>query len=360
MQIPIIAARQFCDAVKNIQPLGNGLINDTYLVSTAAEPFVLQRINHQVFPHPEQVMANLAVLNQHVEQVNDRQVILTIPQLLKTHAGNNYYRDSQGDYWRALGFIANTESLEALSNLAQAEEVGFALGQFHRLTYNLDTVKLYDTLSGFHVTPAYLAHYDKLRLGIKSDEDPYCRDFITHFRHIANDLEEAAQKGLIAVRAIHGDPKLNNFLFDITKKRIVSIVDLDTVKPGLIFYDIGDCLRSCCHVPETNEFSLEICRALLASYLKEMGYLFSEQDYRFLYPAIRLIPFELGIRFYTDYLEGNRYFKVTQPKQNLHRAIEQFHLCASVVAQEVEINKLINYLCRQLLKFGEAKLSLDK
>jgi thiamine kinase-like enzyme len=342
--MPLSVAKQFSRSVTSIQPLGNGLINDTYLVITETKPFVLQKINKQVFPQPEQVMANLMVLNQHIGETNNTQITLKIPQLLKTETHSNFFRDGLGDYWRAVSVIDNTDSLETISEMAQAQQVGLALGQFHRLTHTLDSNKLYDTLPGFHITPGYLDHYQQVKNRTKVAEEPYCTDFIAHFRHIVNDLEAAKEQGLLSVRVIHGDPKLNNFLFDKNSQRIVSIVDLDTVKPGLIHYDIGDCLRSCCHNTVTDEFNLEICLALLTGYLWEMGELFSENDYQFLYPAIRLIPFELGIRFYNDYLEGNLYFKVAEPEQNLRRAAGQFHLCASVMAQEAGIKGLIQNL----------------
>ena len=340
--MPLNVALQFSRTVANIQTLGNGLINDTYLVTIDTKPFVLQKINKHVFPQPEQVMANLMVLNQHIGQANNTQITLKIPQLLTTETHSHFFRDGLGDYWRALSFIENTESLETVSNLAQAGQVGFALGQFHRLTYTLDSNRLYDTLPGFHITPGYSDHYQQVKSRTEVAEDPYCADFIARYQHIVHDLETAKELGLLSVRVIHGDPKLNNFLFDKTSQRIVSLVDLDTVKPGLIHYDIGDCLRSCCHNTITDEFNLEVCRVLLTSYLGEMGELFSASDYQFLYPAIRLIPFELGIRFYSDYLEGNRYFKVTEPEENLNRATGQFLLCASVMAQEAGIKDLIN------------------
>ena len=109
-------------------------------------------------------------------------------------------------------------------------------------------------------------------------------------------------------------------------------------------YDIGDCLRSCCHHAETNEFDLVTCQVILESYLAEVKGFFSEADYRYLLAAIQLIPFELGIRFYTDYLEGNRYFKVTEPEQNLHRAVAQFQLSASISRQELAIKAIIDRL----------------
>jgi Ser/Thr protein kinase RdoA (MazF antagonist) len=341
LMIPHLVAQQFSRSVVSIEPLGNGFINDTYLVATEGKLFVLQKINSHVFPQPEQIMANLMALNQHIGQFNDTQITLKIPQLLKTETHSNFFRDKQGDYWRALSFIDNTESLEKLCNLAQAEQVGFALGQFHRITQNLDATQLYDTLPGFHISPGYLDHYQHIKNCTAVPEDSYCADFIAHFQRIVHDLESAKEQGLLSVRTIHGDPKLNNFLFDKDSQCIVSIVDLDTVKPGLIHYDIGDCIRSSCHNPVTDEFDLEICGTLLTSYLQEMVAYFTENDYQFLYPAIRLIPFELGLRFYTDFLEGNRYFKVNDPEENLHRAKGQFRLCSSVMAQEAGITDLI-------------------
>jgi len=175
-------------------------------------------------------------------------------------------------------------------------------------------------------------------------QDPFCAEFIARFQSIADDLEAAVQQGLLTLRVIHGDPKLNNFLFDKHSKRIVSLIDLDTVKPGLVHYDIGDCVRSCCHISEPALFDLDVCAALLKSYLNEAGAFFTEHDYHYLYLAIRLIPFELGLRFYTDYLQGNQYFKVTEPEQNLRRAIGQFRLCENIMAQEPAIKNLISQL----------------
>jgi Ser/Thr protein kinase RdoA (MazF antagonist) len=339
-------AGQFSKSIASIEPLGNGFINDTYLVTTNLRPFVLQRINKNVFHHPEQIMANLMLLEQHIGRVIDKQITLKIPELLTTGDGSAFFHDDQSDYWRALSYIDNTESLETISTLAQAEQTGSALGQFHRLTHSLEAGKLYDTLPGFHITPQYLAHYQIVKNRSSLSEDPYCADFIARSQYIVNDLETAKVQGLLSDRVIHGDPKLNNFLFDKTSQHIVSIIDLDTVKPGLIHYDIGDCLRSCCHNTETDEFRLDLCQQILGSYLNGMGGLFSESDYQFLYPAIRLIPFELGLRFYTDYLDGNRYFKVNDPAENLRRATAQFRLCASVMGKEAEIKRLIKQAVR--------------
>jgi len=344
MNARLAIAHQFADVVTGLSPLGNGLINDTFLVATASSQFVLQRINRTVFPAPERIMANLVRLNRHLEQKPGN---LKIPAIIKTTGNHDFYQDDQGDYWRALEFIANTESPETISHIDQARQTGFALGHFHRLVSDLDPALLHDTLPGFHIAPGYLSRYHQIVMQVPVQSDPeslYCAAFIAGFQHLADELETAKQQGLLALRVIHGDPKLNNFLFDRHSKKIVSLIDLDTVKPGLMHYDIGDCLRSCCHNLATNEFDLELCAAILKSYLSEAGAFFSDHDYRYVYAAIRLIPFELGLRFYTDYLEGNRYFKVTEPEQNLQRAASQFRLCESIMAQESAIKSLIEQL----------------
>jgi Ser/Thr protein kinase RdoA (MazF antagonist) len=340
-------ALQFAKTIKVISPLGNGLINETFLVTAELSHFVLQRINRTVFPAPGQIMENLIVLNRHLEQKSSTDAKLKIPALIKTTTGHDFYLDENGDYWRALGFIANTESLETLTTINQAEQTGFALGHFHRLVSDLDPLLLHDTLPGFHIAPDYLNHYHEILTQAPrqiATESLSCAAFIAKFQHITDDLEEAKRQGLLSLRVIHGDPKLNNFLFDKDSKKVISIIDLDTVKPGLVHYDIGDCLRSCCHRQETNVFDLDTCAVILKFYLSEAGAFFLESDYHYLYAAIRLIPFELGLRFYTDYLEGNRYFKVTEPDQNLQRAADQFHLCESIIQQESAIKSLIEQL----------------
>lgn len=334
-------------AIFEIKPLGNGLINDTFLVTAPSCTFVLQRINSRVFPEPQHIMANMKTLDHHVKQKSQGSVRLQIPELLLTQSGKTYTRDEAGEYWRAMSFIGHTESLERLRGLGDAQQTGFALGHFHALVCDLAPSSIKDTLPGFHITPDYLSHYQELIRSLPEPATPeslFCAEFIDSHQYMADDLEAAKKKGHLPVRVIHGDPKLNNFLFDKRSKKIVSIIDLDTVKPGLVHFDIGDCLRSCCQLTNPVRFDLELCRVILDSYLSEAGRFFSEQDYRSLYPAIRLIPFELGLRFYTDYLEGNRYFKVTGRDQNLKRSVEQFHLCESIMAQESAIKSLVAQL----------------
>ncbi|ATG88746.1 phosphotransferase enzyme family protein [Methylomonas koyamae] len=340
-------ARRFAGGrpIGAIRPLGNGLINDTFLVETDGGNFVLQAINERVFPHPERIAANLNLLSTHIGRQQSSAVRLRIPRLLPAADGWHIRDDASGRVWRALEWIAPSESRERLANPTQAAQVGAALGHFHSLCSGLAAEALHDTLPGFHIAPEYFRQYQAALAQTPnlpaSPDIQRCRDFIADFAAQIGELEQAKQRGELAERVIHGDPKLNNFLFEPDSDRIIGLVDLDTVKPGLVHYDIGDCLRSCCHIPETNGFDLPRCRTILQHYLAEAGGFFTAEDYRYLYPAMRLIPFELGLRFFTDYLQGNRYFKVDDADQNLRRALAQFELVRDIERQSGAIRELI-------------------
>jgi Ser/Thr protein kinase RdoA (MazF antagonist) len=343
-------AEQFAagHAIQAISPLGNGLINDTYLVSTADDSFVLQRINSKVFPEPHRVIHNLSQLAKHLQQKPVGSVRLKIPELLPAGDGQGFYQDDQQLLWRALEWIHPAESREHISNDEEAAQVGLALGNFHRLCSDLPANSLLDTLPGFHITPDYFQHYLtllKAPLQVAKDaEFQECQAFIqTHLAQV-DVLESAKQRGELHSRVIHGDPKLNNFLFKLDTDQIVSLIDLDTVKPGLVHYDIGDCLRSCCHDKQTNQFNLARCEIILQNYVQEAGRFLSPKDYDYFYAAIWLIPFELGLRFFSDYLDGNRYFRVKEHRHNLDRALAQFALCDSIQAQRSELQAIIHEL----------------
>jgi Ser/Thr protein kinase RdoA (MazF antagonist) len=344
--------------VKAIVAYGNGLINDTYLATTDSVQgtrVIIQRINRRVFPRPAWVMANIEMLIDHVERQNRRlpgsKRTLCLPTLYKSADGASHVVDAEGDVWRALAFIENTCTLEAIESLSDAEQVGFALGRFHRLVHELDVERLHDTLPGFHIAPHYFQRY--VQVSAKSNRTATstlraCFKFMDARKRRVVVLEEAKRTGALRVRPTHGDPKLNNILFHEQTRRAVSIIDLDTVKPGLIHYDIGDCLRSCSNTagesPDsagTVDFDLGMCCAILRGYCAEMHPSMTNHDYSFLYDAIHLIPLELGLRFLTDYLEGNRYFKVDDPEQNLLRAQTQFQLVASIERQQEGIKKII-------------------
>lgn len=344
--------------VMAVQALGSGNINDTFLVTLGCgDRFILQRVNTQVFRQPELVMQNMRTFSEHVHQrlqysaKDDRR--WEVPHVLVTHDAQDYWIDN-GSFWRAISFIEGSESFDTIQDIEHGREVGIALGRFHTLISDLPPTRLADTLEGFHITPRYLQQYEQVlgKQQIKhSLEVNYCLQFVSDRKNWASVLETAKAAGRLLLRPIHGDPKVNNVMIDTVTRKAVGMVDLDTVKPGLIHYDIGDCLRSGCNLQgeeterwETVRFEPDLCQAILQGYLAEAKGFLSAADYDYLYDAIRLIAFELGLRFFTDYLAGNVYFKVRHPEHNLTRALVQFRLTESIEAQEALIRRIIQEL----------------
>jgi len=345
-----------------IEEYGNGNVNDTYLVTLDSKKekyFILQRINTQVFRHPELVMLNMRTFTEHVHRRLQRAPLSSdrrweVVRLLSSEDGQDHWIDPAGAFWRAISFIDGAQSFDTIEDIEHAKEVGFALGMFHNLLSDLPSAKLTDTLEGFHITPGYLHHYDQVlaqKGPSKFPEVDYALQFIVERRGWANVLENAKEQGVLSLRPIHGDPKVDNVMIDNATGQAISIVDLDTVKPGLVHYDIGDCLRSGCNPlgEETEQwervrFDPELCQAILQGYLSLARDFLTENDYKYLYDAIRLISFELGLRFFTDYLEGNVYFKANHQEHNLARALVQFKLTESIESQATAIRSIIRDL----------------
>ncbi len=357
----VAAADQFKPqgTVIDIHEYGNGNINDTFLVtldSKAEKHFILQRINTQVFRQPELVMLNMRTFTEHVRQRLQSAPLSPgrrweVVRVLLAQDGQDHWLDPGGSFWRAISFIDGAQSFDTIEDIEHAREVGYALGMFHNLLSDLPTERLADTLEGFHITPRYLLHYDEVlakKRTSKSPEVAYGLQFVSERRDWAHVLENARAKGRLRLRPIHGDPKVNNVMIDTGTGQAISIVDLDTVKPGLVHYDIGDCLRSGCNLLgedteqwEMVRFDPELCQAILQGYLSLAKDFLTDNDYDYLYDAIRLIAFELGLRYFTDYLEGNVYFKANHQEHNLARALIQFKLTESIESQETTIRLII-------------------
>lgn len=355
----VVAAGHFVgtDAILGVAPLGRGLINDSYhLRLKKGGSLLLQRLNSALFPRPELLLHNLQAVGDHLREKQQQTRIEAATQiigLIPTLNGANCWQAPDQSCWRALEFVENSRPLTSLTP-ALAREAGAALGRFHCLLYDLPPARLYDPLPVFHVIPSVLAGYHRLQsvpAAGPAAEIAFCRRFIEERQAGAALLEQARARGVLNERVIHGDPKLDNILFDQAGERALALVDFDTVKPGLTQYDIGDCLRSCCNPagednadPEAARFDLELAHALLEGYLGEMRALLTYSDFAYIYDACRLITFELGLRFFSDYLAGNRYFKVGDPEHNLRRALLQFHLVASIESRERQFRTIIKTL----------------
>ncbi|MBK9927138.1 MAG: aminoglycoside phosphotransferase family protein [Anaerolineales bacterium] len=341
--------------VLEIREFGNGNINDTYLVttnSTEERNFILQRINTHVFKQPKLIMQNMRAFTEHMRRrARDEGHRWEMPRVLSTQKGTDYHLDADNNFWRAISYVKNARSYDTIRDLNHAREVGYALGAFQNLISDLPIDQLADTLEGFHITPRYLGQYDHAlsQNGFKSNPElKYCLEFVEQRRALAHILEDAREQGKLQLRAMHGDPKVNNVMIEESTGRAISIVDLDTVKPGLIHYDIGDCMRSGCNpLGEETEnweavrFDPETGSAILEGYLAQARAFLTTSDYEYLFDSMRLLAFELGIRFLTDHIAGNVYFKVKHPKHNLQRALVQFKLTESIEAHEADIRNII-------------------
>jgi Ser/Thr protein kinase RdoA (MazF antagonist) len=251
-----------------------------------------------------------------------------------------------------LELVPDALTLPRIETRAQAREIGRALGCFHRLTSDLPADALGVTLPGFHDTPAYVR---RLRVAAGRSASARgdagveeCLARIEQRSGLACVLSDAVAAGRLSTRVVHGDPKADNFLFSRTDGHALALIDLDTVQPGLVHHDLGDCLRSCCNrVGECPDgtpcagFDLGLCESILRAYAAEMGPLLSGDEIDLVFDAVRLLPLELAVRFLTDHLDGDRWFKVAYRGQNLHKARVQLALVADVESKGEAIRRLI-------------------
>ncbi len=367
MMTPEDIAKQFQvdGRLVTVEAIGSGNVNDTYIAvfrtTFDEQQFVLQRINQKVFHRPDEVMFNIKAITEHAharieEEIDRSDRIWQLPRVIPTRNGADFFTDDQGDVWRALTLIASAKSHVRVLSIEHAYEAGQVLGHFQRLIADYPVKKLKDTLPGFHITPAYLANFDqvlqtdegKLRASA-SAETRRLVQFVEERRAFARVLEDACARGELQQRPIHGDPKISNIMIDDVTGKGTAIVDLDTVKPGLVHYDFGDGVRSACNPggEDTTDLDavyldLDLFSALVKGYLREASPFLTEADRKYLYDSVRLITFELGLRFFTDYLAGNVYFKVQHDLQNLERGRVQMRLCESIEAREGQIRRALS------------------
>jgi Ser/Thr protein kinase RdoA (MazF antagonist) len=338
---------------------GTGLINDTYLCEFRdvgdIRKYILQRINTKVFRHPEQVMENVEVVTAHVvsrlraEGVQEPTAVT--PALIPTRYGRSFHRDDSAAYWRMLHYIEAGLVFDTIRDVRHAYEVGRGLGRFQSLVSDLQPERLHDTIPGFHHTPKYLKEFDDT---VKADVNNRATGinaeiaFVSRRRYLALPLMELVNAGQLPVRVVHNDPKVNNILIHAATGEALCMIDLDTVKPGIVHFDFGDCVRSAANpggedAEDLNKvgLNLDLLEAVACGYLRESGEFLMEKEVEMLPESVKVITFELGLRFLTDYLRGDTYFRLKYPDHNLHRARVQFKLLESIEKAEKDIAAII-------------------
>jgi Ser/Thr protein kinase RdoA (MazF antagonist) len=339
-------------ALVAIEKFGSGLINDTYLCTFKdvheVRKYVLQRINVAVSKRPSDVMENVEVVTQHIaarlraQGVADPYAVT--PALIHTRDGRSHHVDGSGNCWRVFHFIEDGVVFDQVRDVHHAYEVGRGLGRFQSLVSDLAPSRLHDTLPGFHHTPRYLEAYDDAvardaagRAAAAGAE----REFVSRRRSLAPLLTELLDSGRLPLRVVHNDPKVNNVMVRRDTGEALCMLDLDTVKPGIVHFDFGDCVRSVANPAGEDgdldrvTFDLPLFRAVTRGYLTEASSFLTKKEIEMLPASVKVITFELGLRFLADYLRGDTYFRTTRPSHNLLRARVQFRLLERMEAADL-------------------------
>lgn len=354
------AAGQFVlpGPVTSIEPFRGGHINDSWLVASGSMRFLLQRLNGNVFPRPDLVMENCARVITHLrgklarEQVRDSdRRSLT---LIATRRGTPAHVDDAGAYWRMVRFIEGSVARDHATTDAEACEAGRAFGRFQLMLADYDGPRLHETIPDFHHTPRRV---EALERAIASDSRDRCRDARPEIeaamrdRPLASALLDRQARGELSERVVHNDAKMPNVLLDALTGEGLCVVDLDTVMPGLALYDFGDMARTMASdtaedatAPETVAVRVERFAALARGYLDGCGSVGSKVERTLLVTAARVITYEQAVRFLTDYLEGDLYYRTTHLRHNLERCRSQFALLDAFTRSEPALTRVVAQL----------------
>ena len=339
-------------------PFGNGHVNDTYLVTFdqggVRLNYVLQRINGDVFKEPEKVMDNIDRVTKHVLQKirqSHMEMKKRTVRLLRNPQNKPYVIDDDGNYWRSYVFVERARAYDVLESAEQAFGIAKAFGEFQQLLTDLPGGRLHDTIPDFHNTPKRL---EQLEAAIAAD--PVGRaarvkkeiDFIFDRREDAGSLLKLNRSGDIPERITHMDTKCNNVLIDDLSGEGICVIDLDTVMPGLSLYDFGDMVRTSVSPAAEDETDLSkvqartgVFRALVKGYLEGAQGCLTRKEMELLPFSGILITYEIGLRFLTDFLEGDSYFRISRPQQNLDRCRTQFTLVQRLTEKQDELNAIV-------------------
>ena len=346
--------------VTQIRPCGNGHINDSYRVDVSLGGFpisyLMQRINHHVFPNVRMLMNNISRVTRHIQSkmyeqpgVDFSRTSLTI---IPTTEGAPYYKGPEGYYWRMFLFINNSVSYDYVSKTSQAYEAAKAFGNFQALLSDMPGAPLFESIPDFHHTPR---RFQTFHSSLKADRLNRAAsvkkeiDFILAYEDKVHDVTDGLADGSLPLRVTHNDTKINNVMMDAATGEALCVVDLDTVMPGSALYDFGDLVRtSTVSAPEDEQdlskiqFRLDMFEALVQGYLESPREMLVRRELELLVSSGSLITFEVGLRFLTDYLDGDKYFKIKRRHHNLDRCRTQLELVRQMDQQKEKMQEIID------------------
>lgn len=359
-----IYAFGFGNRCSYVKPFGAGHINETYAVYMPGQEgdelsYVLQRVNSNVFKDPAGVMDNIFGVTEYLRNVirreggdPDRETL----SYIKTKSGCNYFEDSEGEPWRCYNFIPDSVCYQLVEEPEQFYQSGSSFGHFLKQLCDYPASKLNETIPDFHNT---VKRFGAFQVALKRDlknRAASCRpeiDFALAREKDCGVLVEQQDAGILPLRVTHNDTKLNNILFDEKTGKGLCIIDLDTIMPGLAANDFGDSIRFGAATAEEDEpnldlmhFDISLYELYVKGYLEETKDVLTEAEIKSLPWGARLMTLECGIRFLTDYLQGDTYFKTDYPEHNLVRARTQFRLVDEMEQQFDRMQELVEKYTR--------------
>lgn len=349
----IINQFHFKGSFQNIKKIEKGLINSSFVVEYLLEnktkkKYILQKINSSVFKNIEELMENVKIITNHLKVQN-----INTLNIIPTHQ-DKIFLSYDNEYWRAFDFIENSYVHDKARNINLVEETGKAIAKFHKAFYGFPSELLYTTIPHFHDTHFIYNQFKKILISADNNLKEECYkeiDYILSNTIRYNKIQNLKINGKLPERVCHNDTKISNILFD-KKEKSICMIDLDTVMSGTIITDFSDSIRTTCVTQDENEsnlskvnFRINYFKKFTEGYLSINGENLNSYEINNLVFAVELIFIEQGIRFLSDYLNGNTYYKITYEKQNLVRARNQLHLSKQVERNIEKMQSVIkNYL----------------
>lgn len=356
----VISHFEYWGDLTDIRPYGSGHINDTFLLTFLREGKgekykILQKMNKSVFPRPVELMENImnitSYLRKKIEESGGdpaRETLNVIPAA----DGKAYYVDSKGEYWRSYIFITGARSYDQVEKPEQFYQSAVAFGNFQRLLSEYPADTLHETIEGFHDTKARFEVFKKA-----VEEDKMGRvasvqkeiDFVLAREDVADYFGDLLEKGEIPLRVTHNDTKLNNVMIDTGTGKAICVVDLDTVMPGLAMHDFGDSIRFGASTAAEDEqdlgkvaCSMELFELYTKGFIEGCGGKLTEKEISLMPMGAKVMTYECGMRFLTDYLKGDVYFKIHREHHNLDRCRTQFKLVEDMEEKWYTMQEIIN------------------
>lgn len=339
-------------------PYGNGHINDTYLVVMEKDhilnKYILQRMNKNIFTKPEEVMENIlnvtSFLKRKIEAYGGNYMRETM-NVISCKDGRPYAVDENGEYWRCFVFVTEAFCAERAETAEDMYETGYAFGRFQSMLSDFDAIVLHETIERFHDT---VNRFEIFKEAVERDVCNRAGEvqeeiaFAMAREADAHCFSELIERGKLPIRVTHNDTKINNIMMDNTTKKGICVIDLDTVMPGVAMNDFGDIIRSGASTGAEDEKDLskiscdmELFEACAKGFIDGCDGKLTPLEIALLPMGAKIMTFECGIRFLTDYLNGDTYFKISRPEHNLDRCRTQFKLVEDMEQKWAQMSDVV-------------------